>query len=246
LKKSILWLLPILFIALLSFSGCEDEMETGSEDNPVDEQENGIDPDYDTEKVLVRVNGDEITQGDFDTYILQLKHQYEEQQGLDLDDPQHGDIAEELKIRAMNDLIEQRALVQRSEELDLTVPSSFVDQQIQGIIQQQGSEEEFESFLENRELTREDLEVLIEEDQLITAVYEQELDLNNISYDEEELDALYDRFVKQREDMGREPESFEEVEDELAQSLIQRRRQEVQRNYVENLIDNSDIEYFFN
>ncbi|NBG87966.1 SurA N-terminal domain-containing protein [Isachenkonia alkalipeptolytica] len=246
MKKSILWLLPILFIALLSFSGCEDEMETGSEDNPVDEQENGIDPDYDTEKVLVRVNGDEITQGDFDTYILQLKHQYEEQQGLDLDDPQHGDIAEELKIRAMNDLIEQRALVQRSEELDLTVPSSFVDQQIQGIIQQQGSEEEFESFLENRELTREDLEVLIEEDQLITAVYEQELDLNNISYDEEELDALYDRFVKQREDMGREPESFEEVEDELAQSLIQRRRQEVQRNYVENLIDNSDIEYFFN
>ena len=246
MKKSILWLLPILFIALLSFSGCEDEMETGSEDNPVDEQENGIDPDYDTEKVLVRVNGDEITQGDFDTYILQLKHQYEEQQGLDLDDPQHGDIAEELKIRAMNDLIEQRALVQRSEELDLTVPSSFVDQQIQGIIQQQGSEEEFESFLENRELTREDLEVLIEEDQLITAVYEQELDLNNISYDEEELDAHYDRFVKQREDMGREPESFEEVEDELAQSLIQRRRQEVQRNYVENLIDNSDIEYFFN
>jgi len=246
LKRKILWLLPILLMSLFVFAACDENGDTGSNENPLEEQTDPHDLDYDEEAVLVTVNGDEITQGHYDTYILQLKNRYEAEHGLDLDDPQHGDIASELQIRAMNDLVEQRALVQRSKELNLSVSSSFVDQQIQGIIQQQGGQSAFETFLEDRELTQEDLEILIEEDSLISKLYDKELKLDEITYEEEDLTALYDRFVKQREDMGREPEPFEEVEEDLIQSLLQRMRHEKQQNYIENLIDNSDIEYFFN
>lgn len=246
MKRKILWLLPILLISLLIFTACDEDNTTGSNENPLDEQDSPHDLDYDEEAVLVTVNGDEITQRHYDTYILQLKTLYEAQHGMDLDDPQHGDIASELQIRAMNDLIEQRALVQRSKELNLAVPSSYVDQQVQGIIQQQGSQEAFETFLEDRNLTREGLEILIEEDSLISKLYDEELSLEEITYEEDELTALYDRFVEQREEMGREPEPFEEVEEDLKQSLIQRLRHEKQQDYIENLIDGSDIEYFFN
>ncbi len=246
MKRRILWLLPILLLSLFMLAACQENGDTGSSENPLDEGAGPHDLDYDEEAVLVTVNGDEITQGHYDTYILQLKNRYEAEHGMDLDDPQHGDVAAELQIRAMNELIEQRALVQRSKELNLSVSSSYVDQQIQGIIQQQGSPEAFDTFLEDRDLTREDLETLIEEDYLISKLYDEELSLNEISYEEEELTALYDRFVAQREDMGREPEPFEEVEEELVQALLTRLRHEKQQNYIENLIDNSDIEYFFN
>jgi len=233
-------------MSLFIFTACDENDTTGNNENPPDEQDSPQDSDYDQEAVLVTVNGDEITQQHYDTYIIQLKTLYEAQHGIDLDDPQHGDIAEEIRIRAMNDLIEQRALVQRSKELNLSVPSTYVDQQVQGIIQQQGSQEAFDTFLEDRNLTREGLEVLIEEDSLISKLYDEELSLEEITHDEEELTALYDRFVQQREEMGREPEPFEEVEDDLKQSLIQRLRNEKQQDYIENLIDGSDIEYFFN
>lgn len=246
MKRKILWLLPILLMTLLIFTACDEQDATGSNENPLDEQDGPHDLDYDEEAVLVTVNGDEITQRHYDTYIFQLKNRYEAQHGMDLDDPQHGDVAAELQIRAMNHLIEQRALVQRSRELNLSVPSSYVDQQVQGIIQQQGSQEAFETFLEDRYLTQEELEILIEEDSLISKLYDEELNLEEITYEEEELTALYDRFVTQREEMGREPESFEEVEDDLKQSLIQRLHHEKQQDYIENLIDSSDIEYFFN
>lgn len=246
MKRKTLWLLPILLIAFFIFTACEENGDIENSENPPDEQENPHDLDYDEDTVLVTVNGDEITQGHYDMYILQLKNRYEAQHGMDLDDPQHGDVAAELQIRAMNELIEQRALVQRSRELNLSVSSSYVDQQIQGIIQQQGSQTAFETFLEDRDLTQEDLETLIEEDYLISKLYDEELSLEEITYEEEELTALYDRFVEQRQDMGREPEPFEEVEDDLIQSLLQRIRHEKQQNYIENLIKDSDIEYFFN
>ncbi len=246
MKKTMLWLLPILLIGLLTLGGCDDERETGSDENPLNEREEPLDLDYDTEKVLVKVNGDAITQGEYDTYILQLVTLYQDQHGMDLNDPQHSDVAAELQIRAMDELIEQRALVQRSRELDLSVSSSYVDQQVQGIIQQQGSEEAFESFLESRQLTRQDLEALIEEDYLISAVYEHDLDLDDVNYEEEELEALYDRFVEQRESMGRDPEPFETVEEDLKNSLMQRLQFEKQQAYIEELVDNSDIEFFFN
>jgi len=246
LKRKILWLLPILLISLLIFTACDENNTTGSNEDSSDEQDSPHNLDYDEEAVLVTVNGDEITQGHYDTYIIQLKTLYKAQHGIDLDDPQHGDIASELQVRAMNDLIEQRALVQRSKELNLSVPSSSVDNQVQGIIEQQGSQEAFETFLEDRNLTREGLEILIEEDSLISKLYDEELSLEEITYEEEELTALYDRYVEQREEMGREPEPFEEVEEDLKQSLIQRLRHEKQQDYIENLIDGSDIEYFFN
>lgn|GEM_PF-1977295 len=246
MKRKILWLLPILLISLLIFTACDENNTTGSNEDSSDEQDSPHNLDYDEEAVLVTVNGDEITQGHYDTYIIQLKTLYKAQHGIDLDDPQHGDIASELQVRAMNDLIEQRALVQRSKELNLSVPSSSVDNQVQGIIEQQGSQEAFETFLEDRNLTREGLEILIEEDSLISKLYDEELSLEEITYEEEELTALYDRYVEQREEMGREPEPFEEVEEDLKQSLIQRLRHEKQQDYIENLIDGSDIEYFFN
>ncbi len=245
MKKKFFWFLPIFLITLLLFAACEEDGSTENGGSSIEEGDQR-DEDYDTEAVLVTVNGDEITQGHYDMYILQLKNLYEAQHGMNLDDPQHSDVAAELQVRAMNDLIEQRALVQRSRELNLSVSSSFVEEQIQGIIRQQGGQTAFETFLENRELTQEDLETLIEEDYLISKLYDEELRLDEITYEEEELTVLYERFVAQREDMGREPEPFEEVEEDLVQSLLQRLRHEKQQTYIENLIDGSDIEYFYN
>ncbi len=246
MKRQILWLMPILLVALLMFSACEESAEPADGEASLEAPESSEDPDYDEEKVLATVNGDEINQGQFDAYIFQLKNQYESQHGVNLDDPQHGDVASELLVRAMDQLVEQKALVQRAKELDISVPSSVVDQQIEEIIEQQGSQEAFETFLEDRYLTQEDLEILIEEDYLISQLYDEELDLDEVSYDDEELSALYDRFVEQREAMDREPESFEEVEAELAQSLIERLRHDKQQEYIDSLIEDSEIEYFYN
>lgn len=246
MKRKTLWLLPILLMALITFSACEESAEKDQSETPVTSPEKSDDPDYDEKEVLVTVNGDEITQGQFDMYMLQLKNQYESQHGLDLDDPQHSDIVSELLLLGMDQLIEQRALVHRAKALDISAPSGFIDQQIQGVMEQQGSQEAFETFLENRQLTKDTLEILIEEDYLISELYEQELNLDDITYEEEELTALYDRFVEQREDMGREPEPLQEVEEDLVHSLTQRLRHEKKQEYIEKLIDDSEIEYFYN
>ncbi len=136
-KYSIIFLSLMLLLAMLVLGGCGNQ-------------------------VVATVNGEKITSQELDNEVTATKN-YWAQQGYNLEGEQAKEIEEMLRQNVLNQLIDNRLIMAEIDRLGLTPTDKEVQEVIEGIKNQAGSEAEFKKYLVANGLNEPKLEDVVKE-----------------------------------------------------------------------------------
>jgi len=121
-----------------------------------------------TDPDIASVNGEKITQSEFDQHYNLIKNDYESKQGAVLDETKDKDIIDKIKSATFDDLIMQKLIRQDAQKLDIKVNSEEVDGVLTKFKQSKDSAEAdgYKKFLDQVKLSEKDLRAQIEISQL--------------------------------------------------------------------------------
>ncbi|MFH2138728.1 MAG: SurA N-terminal domain-containing protein [Candidatus Omnitrophota bacterium] len=140
-----------------------------------------------TEKILAVVNGEAITQTDVDEILAPIYLQYKSSyQG-----PALIKKMETAKTDILNQLIEDKLLLQQALKQELTVDEKEIDQLVKKLESNFQTAEEFENILKTQGITLSDLKKRYKEQLLIKKVVGKEI-LSKILISPKEISAYYD------------------------------------------------------
>lgn len=122
----------------------------------------GCNNNTDPNSVIALVNGEEITQGQFDNYYGMIKTGYESQIGQKLDNKQEKELIEELKQAAFDDLVLQMLVRQDAKKKNIEVSPEKVEEDLEALKNRYSDEKGYRTFLEQMGMTEEDLKEQIE------------------------------------------------------------------------------------
>ncbi|WP_078596958.1 SurA N-terminal domain-containing protein [Evansella clarkii] len=229
-------LLALSAAAVLIISACGDNNDNGAGNTPVDENtgneeaapETDNETDEGSEEAAARVNGEEITVNELD----EMLHQRLAMWGLDPEDEENEEMVHMLRDELLNQMITNEILVQEAERQEITVDTEEVDAQLEQIIAQFPSEEDYEAALQQQnyteELLRSEIEAELRREELLTLDH---LDESELEVSEEEVLEYYEQLQLQDETIGELEEEQEEIELHLKQL-----------KYLEELREEADIE----
>ena len=192
------------------------------------------------EDVVAMVNGEEIVRQDYSFQLDYMKSMYE-MQGIDFGRSDSQDLLRQLEYQALEELINQRLILQVAREKNMEVSQQEVQKEYEEVVSQFDDEEDLLSELEEMNLTRESFMTLIEEQLLFAQYmesYMEKVDPKELEVSEEELETLYSLYSSQVEDM---PE-YEEVKGQLEEELKDQKYNQVVNLMVQDIRAESDIE----
>ena len=192
------------------------------------------------EDVVAMVNGEEIVRQDYSFQLDYMKSMYE-MQGIDFGRSDSQDLLRQLEYQALEELINQRLILQVAREKNMEVSQQEVQKEYEEVVSQFDDEEDLLSELEEMNLTRESFMTLIEEQLLFAQYmesYMEKVDPKELEVSEEELETLYSLYSSQVEDM---PE-YEDVKGQLEEELKDQKYNQVVNLMVQDIRAESDIE----
>lgn len=146
------------------------------------------------EGLVARVDGEGITEEEFNTEFQVYKNISEQQMGegaLEQINEETGKTREEeLKEDIIEMLIMERLIAKEASKANIEVTSEEIKEVLDQYITMMGGEEEFEESLQNSQITREFLEENLKKDMLISK--HRENFLNNTTIDEEEAEKFFE------------------------------------------------------
>lgn len=173
---------------------------------------------------VAEVNGETIERSEFEARLARQTSAYEDQ-GIDV---QGQGLTDQVRQQVLTGLIDQTLLLQAALEAGVEVSDEEVDTALEQQIQAIGGEEEFQSRLEEFDLTRtevrDDLRV-----QLIVEKYADQAS-GELTASSQEIQALYGQYVAQLEAAGTTTDStpsLDELRPQLEQAVIQQKQQQV-------------------
>ncbi|WP_078380952.1 SurA N-terminal domain-containing protein [Sutcliffiella halmapala] len=238
-NKLTLFLMVLMSSILLAACGGNDN-NAATEDDQNEEQPNEqVDP----EKVVAKVNGEEIKGQDYNSMMQQT-------QMMMMQYGQAGD-PETIKEQTLNTLIDQELLSQEVANKGYTATEEEVEESIAEIKANYETEEQFEEELESIPLTMETLKKQIADDVAFRKYLDKELAAAEIT--DEQVKEYYEQAKEQSEAQKQQNEEqteeeetpFPELADVQDQIRSQLEQQEVQKQLqaiVEDLKANSEIE----
>jgi len=189
---------------------------------------------FDETKLIASVNGDEILQGELMTRFKQVIYQIELQGGTVV---KGSEDAVKLKEQVLDNLINDRLLLQKAEKENLTATAEEIDNGVADIIKQVGSEEDFNSQLARENMTLDDFRKLVEGQIIIQKYILQSVDLDSISVSEEEINDFYARISEGKEGVP----SLEEVRPQVESEISGNKQRELVLDFLKSLRDAADI-----
>lgn len=192
------------------------------------------------EDVVAMVNGEEIIRQDYSFQLEQLKSMYE-MQGIDFRRNDSQDLLRQLEYQALEELINQRLILQIAREKDIQVSQQEVQDDYEEVVSRFDNEEELISELAEMNLTREGFITMIEEQLLIARYLEdyiKTVDPEELEVSEEDLETFYSLYSSQYEDMP----DYEEIKEELKEDLTQQKYDQVVNVMVQEIRAESDIQ----
>lgn len=232
-------LMLVLVVGLAACNGDEDQDDT--EDNGENTSE--IDP----SEPVATVNDEEILAEEWQMLSNSIASQQMmqlQQSGIDPESEEGKKYIEQIESgaeeQALEQLIQQEAILQEAENTDFTVESDAIDAQYEETKNQFESQEEFETALENNSLTKESYKESIEE-QLLTQNYLDD-NMDSIEVTDEEVQEAYDEYKANQEAQGGEPEAFEDIEQQLRDSLKREEENKQIQDIVQTVMDDAEIE----
>jgi len=221
LKKGIV---AIFVAALLVLSfGCQSEEKQG--------------------EVAATVNGENITMDEYQSRLETLMLSYE-QQGADFEGEEGEEMKAQVEQMAIQNLIQQKAFMQKAEEKNSIATQEQLDGEIEQIKTQFESEEKFQEALENNQLTENEFESMLKFD-LTMANYMEE-NVEEVEVTESEVQEAYESYAQQMQGMeeGAQVPKLEELRPDLEEMLKGQKQQEQMTQIMEEIMENSDIETF--
>ncbi|MCM3616321.1 SurA N-terminal domain-containing protein [Sutcliffiella horikoshii] len=247
-KKLTIFLVSMLTAVLLAACGSNGN-NAANEGNGNKEAEQGQEQqtpeveEVDPEKVVAKVNGQEIKGQEYNNMLQQT-------QMMMMQFGQGGD-AEAMKDQTLNTLIDQEILSQEVSDKGYEASEKEIEDYINEIKEGYESEEKFEEALEASPLTMDTLKAQISEELALQKYMEKEFPETKVS--DEQVKEYYDQAKQQSEAQQAEaPEGeeapqnefpeFAEVEDQIRGQLEQEEVQQKLQALVEDLKKDSEIE----
>ncbi|WP_196493844.1 SurA N-terminal domain-containing protein [Ornithinibacillus caprae] len=235
MKKLLLLIVAVGLAAVLVACGDDEGNEENAEAPEAPESSDGEqaaqefevteDEKVAEDEVVVTVNGKEVTGVKYNPVYAQTKMTMANY-GMDMND------RELVKEQTINELVAQELLKQEAEQKGIDVTEDEVQGEIDAI-----EEEELEAYLEQMQLTEDQLKEQLTLNLTVNKYMEQELTVEEVS--DEELKETYDQLKEQNgEGIG----EFEELKDTLRQQLMQQKQTELLQAKLEELQEQAEVE----
>ncbi len=188
------------------------------------------------EDVAVEVNDVKFSFDDFDRVASQVKQEYM-MQGMELSE-------EELREIVVENLVQQALLVELADERGVEVSPEELEDYFQEIMDMYGMDDEEELL---GQLEEEGLDTRAKVDEVLTSEIRVnklvELFTEDVDVTQEEIREAYDRFVEQVGGLEEAEDipSFEELEEEIRQSLAQEKVVPIILAELEEMEENAEI-----
>ncbi len=247
-KKLTVFLVAMLTAVLLAACGSNgnNAAKEGNENKQAEQGQEQQAPEVkevDPEKVVAKVNGQEIKGQEYNNMLQQT-------QMMMMQFGQGGD-ADAMKDQTLNTLIDQEILSQEVADKGYEATEKEIEDYINDIKAGYESEEKFEEALEASPLTMDTLKAQIAEELALQKYMEKEFPDTKVS--DEQVKEYYDQAKEQSEAQQAEapegeeaPENefpeFAEVEDQIRGQLEQEEIQKKLQTLVEDLKKDSEIE----
>ncbi len=199
--------------------------------------------------VVATVNGVDIGIDVFEDIVKQLSSQYA-QQGLDIEGEGGEAILQQIEQEAINSLVQQEVILQEAKNKGFDVSDEEVVEELENIKQQYPAEEDFETALQENDLTENKLKAMIT-DQMQVMNYINSLQSEvKVTVSEDEVKEIYEQYKTQMEaqmegsENIQEMPAFEDIKDMLENELKQRKEQEQVGQMIEKLVEESEIEIY--
>ena len=261
MKKKILSVLVLGLVGLFILTACGDggtengdneenaDNDNGSVQNEdalgeIEQEEMDLDG-FGESDVFLRINGEEVTFGEFEEEFERSKQMAETQYGMDLDGEDGAVMIPQIQQQAVESIITQQVMLQEAHDQDIEVTDEEVEESVEGLMEQFDGEEGLAQAMEAEGLTEESLRKFLYENLMIENLMNRNLDLDSIEITAEEKEAYYAQLQESWEEQGQEEVAFEEVKDQIDEQLQQQQVQEKQMEYLEELIAQSDVERLY-
>lgn len=223
----------------------EDETDAPNGDNGiVDDNDDDVNGQWELDEdltVIASVNGEEIKTDEWRQNVDQMKMQYT-QMGVDFSSQEGQMMLNQIKSQALESLIQRALILQEAIEQGYEASDEAVEEDIQGVIDQYESEEDFEAALEHFDFTRESFAEMLKGDLTLDAFINEAIEIDEVT--EEDLEETYAMYVEQAEAAGEAVEDFEDIKDDLEAEVENQYRQEALNEIIEALKEEGDIERF--
>lgn len=155
------------------------------------------------EGIVAKVNGEGITQEEFDREFNMFKDAYKRQFGEDVLSQETEDnrtLEDILRENVLEKLIIERLISKEIEGMDIKISDEEIEEQFENYKNSLGGEEEYKKFLENNDFTEEFLKENIKKELLFQKHKEDFLDKTEISEEEKKkyFDANKDDLIQVR------------------------------------------------
>lgn len=155
-----------------------------------------------TDKSIAEVNGEKITQADFNALYAVLRADYETSQGTKLDESKDKAVIDQIKTNTYDNLVLQKLIRQDAEKNGIKLDTKEVDEYLNYIKESRNStdKEGYKKFLEETKFTEKGLREYLETQQLNSKLADKVT--ARISAGEKEANQYYDKNKAEFKDPG--------------------------------------------
>ena len=155
-------------------------------------------------------------------------------------DPTSKDSAEQVKMQALDMVVNQTLLLQKAKEAEISASKSEIDENYSSFVEQFGDEKTMEEALKNQNM---DIEIVKEKivDSIILEKYQDKVaPIGSVT--EKEIQDYYDQAAAASKESGQELPPLEEVSDDIKKFIEQENQQKQISAHIEELKADAEIE----
>lgn len=197
-------ILSIVLILMVPIAGCQKQSDS----------------------TIATVNGQAITQSEYDKYYNLIRNNYQQQRGSDLDETADKDLIDTIKSSTFDDLVMQKLLRQEAQKQSISVSDEEIENVLNPFMESKNSQEEngYQKFLDSMQVSDKDIRNQVE----ISLLYDKLLD--KVITDVVVTDEDTQKYYKENEAMFKDPGGIQIYHilvdsEQLAKDIINRLKQ---------------------
>ena len=243
-------LLPFITGALaLSLAACGEDDKAAKDENPQGKkllrkkmesaeemQAKLAEQQVEKNKVVAIVNDEELKGEQYNAALTSIQSQMQ-QMGQD---PSSKESAEQVKMQALDMVVNQTLILQKAKEVKINASESEIDEDYSAFVEQFGDEKTMKEALKSQNMDVKTVKEKIAESIIFEKYQDKVAPVEKVT--EKEIKEYYDQAAAQSKDSGQELPPLEEVSEEIKGMIEQEQQQKLLAAHVEELKADAKIE----
>ena len=246
-------LLPFIAGALaFSLAACSEKEKAETNKTPQEEteqvatkeekaaakkmQEKLAEQQVDKNKIVAVVNDEELIGEEYNIALTSIQSQMQ-QMGQDLSSKE---AAEQVKVQALDALVNQTLILQKAKEAKINASNSEIDEEYSSFEEQYGGEKEMKKILKDQSMDVKTLKEKIAQSIIFEKYQNKVAPAGKVT--DKEIKEYYDQAVAQSKEAGQELPPLEEASKDIQAILEQEQQRKLFATHVEKLKEDAEIE----